>query len=44
MFKANNKNVNSPTPFCLRSISDKFFDANSGEVSLEENVNDVSHD
>ena len=32
-FKADNKNVNFPTQFCLRSISNVFSDTESREVS-----------
>ena len=37
-FKANNKNVNFPTQFCLGSISNKFGATEPREVSLKENV------
>ena len=37
-FKAYNKNVNFPTRFCLRSISDGFSATESREVSLNGNV------
>ena len=37
-FKADNKNVNLPTQFCLRSISNEFRDVVSIEVSLSGNV------
>ena len=43
-FKANNKNVNFPTRFCLTSISDGFDAAESREVSLNGNVCDFSVD
>ena len=43
-FKAKNKNVNSPTRFCLESISDGFSATESREVSLNGNVYDVSVD
>ena len=39
-FKADNKNVNFPTRFCLGSISDGFTTTESEEVSLNENVYD----
>ena len=37
-FKANNKNFNFPTPFCLGSISDGFSNSESREVSFIRNV------
>ena len=37
-FKADNKNVNFPTRFCLVSISDGFSATESREVSLNGNV------
>ena len=37
-FKPDNKNVNLPTQFCLRSISNEFRAAVSREVSLSGNV------
>ena len=37
-FKANNKNVNFPTHFCLGSISNGFGAIASREVSLKGNV------
>ena len=43
-FKANNKNVNFPTRFCLGSISDGFSATESREVSLNGNVYDFSVD
>ena len=43
-FKANNKNVNFPTQFCLRSISKGFEASESREVSLNGNVYDFSVD
>ena len=43
-FKANNKNVNFPSQFCVGSMSNKFDYAKSGEVSLKENVYDFSVD
>ena len=43
-FKANNKNVNFPTQFCLGSISDRFSVTESREVSLNRNVYDFSVD
>ena len=41
-FKVDNKNVNFPTQFCLRSISNGFSATESREVSLNENVDDFS--
>ena len=41
-YKAHNKNINFPTKFCLQSISNGFTNAESREVSLNENVNDCS--
>ena len=41
-YKANNKNVNFPAQFCLRSISNGFSVAESREVSLSGNVYDFS--
>ena len=43
-FKADNKNVNFPTQFCLRSISNGFNNTESREVSLNGNVYDFSVD
>ena len=43
-FKADNKNVDFPTQFCLRSIYKKFGAIDSREVSLEEKVHDISVD
>ena len=43
-FKANNKNVNFPTQFCLRIISSGFRASQSTEVSLSGNVYDFSVD
>ena len=43
-FKADNKNVNFPTRFCLGSISDGFSATESREVSLNVNVYDFSVD
>ena len=43
-FKADNKNVNFPTRFCLESISDRFGDIESKEESLNRNANDFSVD
>ena len=43
-FKADNKNVNFPTQFCLRSISNGFSTTESREVSLNGNVHDFSVD
>ena len=39
-FKADNKNLNFPTQFCLWSISDGFSANESREVSLNGNVYD----
>ena len=41
-FKADNKNVNFPTQFCLGSISDGFSATQSREVCLNGNVYDFS--
>ena len=41
-FKADNKNVNYSTQFCLRSISNGFSAVESREVSLNGNVYDFS--
>ena len=41
-YKAHNKNINFPTKFCLQSISNGFINAESREVSLNENVYDFS--
>ena len=41
-FKADNKNVNFPTQFCLGSISNGFSATESREVSLNRNVYDFS--
>ena len=43
-FKANNKNFNFPTQFCLGSISNGFSTTESREVSLNGNVYDFSVD
>ena len=43
-FKANNKNLNFPTQFCLGSICNGFSAAESREVFLNENMYDVSVD
>ena len=43
-FKADNKNVNFPTQFCLGSISNGFSATESREVSLNGNVHDFSFD
>ena len=43
-FKAGNKNVNIPTPFCLGSISNGFGATESREVSLNGNMYDFSVD
>ena len=41
-FKADNKNDDFPSQFCLRSLSKKFGAIDSREVSLEEDVRDFS--
>ena len=43
-FKADNKNINFPTQFCLRSISNGFSASESREVSLNVIVYDFSVD
>ena len=43
-FKAENKNVNFTTKFCLRSISNGFSNTESREISLNGNVYDFSVD
>ena len=43
-FKANNKNVNFPTMFCLGKISNKFDANESREVPLKGNVYDFFFD
>ena len=43
-FKADNRNVNFPTQFCLGSISNGFRATKSREVSLNENVFEISVD
>ena len=43
-FKADNKNVNFPTQFCLGSISNGFSASESRAVSLNGNVYDFSGD
>ena len=43
-FKANNKNVNFPTQFCLRSISNGFSATESRDVYLYRNVYSFSVD
>ena len=43
-FKADKKNVNFPTEFCLGSISDGFNATDSREVNLNGNVYDFSAD
>ena len=43
-FKADNKNVNFPTQFCLGSVSNGFSASESTEVSLNSNVYDFSVD
>ena len=42
--KANNKNLNFPSQFCLRSISEGFCTVESKEVSFNGNVYDFSVD
>ena len=44
ILKADNKNVNFPTRFCLGSISNGFSATESREVSLNGNVYDFSVD
>ena len=41
-FKADNKNANFPTQFCLWKISNGFSATESKELSLNENVYDLS--
>ena len=43
-FKADNKNVNFPTQFCLGSISNGFSNTESRQVSLNGNVYDFPVD
>ena len=43
-FRADNRNVNFPTQFCLGSISNGFSATESGEVYLKGNVFDFSVD
>ena len=43
-FKADNKNVNFPTQFCLESICNGFSATESREVSLNGNMYDFSVD
>ena len=43
-FKADNKNVNFPTQFCLGSISNGFSTTESREVSSKGNIYDFSVD
>ena len=43
-FKADNKNINFPTQFCLRSISNGFSATEYREVSLNGNVYNFSGD
>ena len=43
-FKVSNKNVNFPSNFFLGSISNKFDNVDSEEVSLKGNVYDLSVD
>ena len=43
-FKANNKNANFPTHFCLRGVSNGFRATESREGSLNGNVYDFSVD
>ena len=38
MFNANNENVNFPTQFCVKSISNEFSVTESREVSWSRNV------
>ena len=40
IFKAENKNANFPTQFCLEIISNRFSATESREVSLNENMYD----
>ena len=44
IFKANNKNNNFPTQFCLQSICNRFSANEFREASLKENVYDFSVD
>ena len=44
IFKADDKNVNFPTQFCLGNISNRFNNTDSREVSLNRNVYDFSVD
>ena len=44
IFKADNKNINFPTQFCLGSISNGFSATETNEVSLYGNVYDFSVD
>ena len=43
-FKASNKNVNSPSQFCLGSIQNEFDSGGLNEVSFKGNVYDFSVD
>ena len=43
-FTVDNKHVDFPTQFCLRSISNKFDAFESRQISLKENVYDFSVD
>ena len=43
-FKADNKNINFPTQFCLGSIYNGFSNTESRELSLNGNVHDFSDD
>ena len=43
-FKANNRNVNFPSRFCLGSISNEFHYADSKEISFKGTVYDFSVD
>ena len=43
-FKADSKNINFPTQFCLESISNAFSTTESRDVSLNGNVYDFSVD
>ena len=42
-FKADNKNINFPTQFCLESISNEFGAVKSKEVSYKRNMWDFFH-
>ena len=43
-FKSNNKNDNFPSQFCLGSMSNKFGNVDSKEISFKVNVYDFSVD